>query len=267
MKAYLSFFRIRFLGGIQYRSAAAAGIATQLAWGGLYVLLYKAFYEANPAAFPMTLSQSVDYSWLRQAFLTILFVWIVDGEILSAIVNGEVAYEMVRPTDLYTMWFTKNVATRLSRLVLRCGPVLLVAFLLPPPYGLSLPVSVGAFAAFLVTTALAMGNAVAYVMLLYVFSFFTVSPMGLRMLMMSLTEFLAGGIVPLPFMPPVLQKILAFSPFGAMMNVPLRVYSGHIAGQELWISMALQVFWLIAMVLMGRGFMRRACRKLQIQGG
>ena len=33
MKKYLSFFRMRFLMGLQYRAAAAAGVVTQFTWG------------------------------------------------------------------------------------------------------------------------------------------------------------------------------------------------------------------------------------------
>jgi len=267
MKAYGSFFRIRFLGGLQYRVAALAGIATQFVWGGLYILLYKAFYEADAAAFPMTFQQVVDYNWLRQAFLTLLFVWMLDRETLESISSGAVAYEVVRPTDLYFMWFTKNVAMRLSRAVLRCFPVLIVAFLLPAPYGLSLPAGAAGLIGFLVTLALALGNVVAFGMLLYVASFFTMNPTGLRVLMLSLTEFLTGGLIPLPFMPPLLRKILELSPFGAMMNMPLRAYSGSLAGPELWTGIALQVFWLIVMAGGGRLWMGCALRRLQVQGG
>ena len=32
MKKYLSFFRLRFITGLQYRTAALAGIATQFFW-------------------------------------------------------------------------------------------------------------------------------------------------------------------------------------------------------------------------------------------
>ncbi|AGI39710.1 hypothetical protein Clst_1656 [Thermoclostridium stercorarium subsp. stercorarium DSM 8532] len=35
MKKYISFFRIRFINGLQYRSAAYAGIMTQFAWGSM----------------------------------------------------------------------------------------------------------------------------------------------------------------------------------------------------------------------------------------
>ena len=41
MKKYLSFFRLRFLMGLQYRTAALAGIVTQFAWGGMEILMYK----------------------------------------------------------------------------------------------------------------------------------------------------------------------------------------------------------------------------------
>ena len=42
-RQYTTLFRVRFLAGLQYRAAALAGIATQFAWGGLMVLLYRAF--------------------------------------------------------------------------------------------------------------------------------------------------------------------------------------------------------------------------------
>ena len=52
MKKYWSFFRMRFLGGLQYRAAALAGCITQFAWGFLEILMFHAFYRADsPGAF------------------------------------------------------------------------------------------------------------------------------------------------------------------------------------------------------------------------
>ena len=70
-RQYTTLFRVRFLAGLQYRAAALAGIATQFAWGGLMVLLYRAFYEADPAAFPMPLQATCSYIWMQQAFLAV----------------------------------------------------------------------------------------------------------------------------------------------------------------------------------------------------
>ena len=51
MKKYLSFFRIRFIAGLQYRAAAWAGIATQFAWGGMTILMFWAFYQSGETSY------------------------------------------------------------------------------------------------------------------------------------------------------------------------------------------------------------------------
>ena len=48
IKPYLSFFRVRFLAGMQYRTAALAGVATQFAWGAMNLLAYRAFHALDP---------------------------------------------------------------------------------------------------------------------------------------------------------------------------------------------------------------------------
>lgn len=58
MKKYLSFFRMRFLMGLQYRAAAAAGVVTQFTWGFMELLVFRAFYQADASAFPMSFEAS-----------------------------------------------------------------------------------------------------------------------------------------------------------------------------------------------------------------
>ena len=59
MRKYLSFFTLRFSCGLQYRVAAWAGVVTQFAWGFMEIMMFNAFYEAEPSAFPMTLEATV----------------------------------------------------------------------------------------------------------------------------------------------------------------------------------------------------------------
>ena len=70
MKKYLSFFRLRFSMGLQYRAAALAGIATQFAWGGMEILVFRAFYEADASSFPMSFSAAASYIWMQQFYLS-----------------------------------------------------------------------------------------------------------------------------------------------------------------------------------------------------
>ena len=45
------------------------------------------------------------------------------------------------------------------------------------------------------------------------------------------------------------------------------IYTGHIGGAEALGSMAVQLLWLFALVLTGRLLMRRALKKVVVQGG
>ena len=99
MKKYLSFFRIRFIAGLQYRAAAWAGISTQFAWGGLTILMFWAFYQNGDNSFPMTFPELSSYIWLQQAFLAMYMAWFFDGEIFDSITSGNISYELCRPLD------------------------------------------------------------------------------------------------------------------------------------------------------------------------
>ena len=267
MKKYWSFFRIRFINSLQYRSAAYAGIATQFFWGIMLILMYRAFYQANPAAFPMTFQQTSTYVWLQQAFLSLFMTYGFDNELFDLITSGNVAYELVRPMDLYSMWITKQMATRMAKAALRCFPVLIFAALLPAPYGLTAPQDLISFFMFLVTLFLGCATMLAFYMLVYISVFYTLSPMGVRMMTATITDFLTGSLIPIPFMGEKLQRFIRLTPFAAMQNLPLRIYSGNIAGAEMVSGFILQLFWLTALVLVGQLWMGRTLKRVVVQGG
>jgi len=267
MRKYLSFFRLRFSMGLQYRAAALAGIFTQFFWGAMNVLMYHAFYESDPAAFPMSLEATVTYVWLQQALLLLFAAWLIEHEIFDDILSGNVVYELCRPIDIYDMWFSRSVANRLSRAALRSFPILIVAALLPKGYGMGLPASMAHFALFLVTGALGFLVTVAFFMLVYALTFFTISPSGLRILITSVVEFFAGGIIPLPFFPDGVRDVMELLPFASMQNVPLRIYSGSMSAGEMQRAIGLQVFWLVVLVMVGKALCVKAMRRMTLQGG
>lgn len=261
MRAYISIFRVYFISTLQYRSAAFAGILTQFAWGSMLVLMFTAFYEANSDAFPMGLSQVTDYIWLQQAFLNLFALWMFDQTIFSSVTDGLVSYELVRPIHLYNNWFTKSLAMRTARTTLRCLPPLVVALMIPEPYGLSIS---NQFPLFLITLSLSVLLVIAFLMLIYISTFYLLSSTGSRTLVMTLGNFLTGGVIPIPFLPKTWQTVIEWTPFGLMQNVPLRIYSGELTDSRLVI---LQVMWLIILVVIGKIFMNHALNRVVIQGG
>ena len=267
MKKYFAYFRLRFSMGLQYRAAAIAGMTTQFAWGFLEIMMYRAFYEADAEAFPMTFSATASYIWLQQAFLAFFMVWMLENEIFDSIVSGNIAYELCRPIRVYNMWFSRSVANRLSRAVLRCFPILFVAAVLPEPYGITRPADAAHFVLFILTLILGLIVTVAFCMLVYVLTFFTISPQGLRMVFISAVEFFAGAVIPLPFFPEKLKAVMELLPFAAMQNVPLRIYSGSMSSEEMQKAIALQIFWLAVLVLVGSSLCRYAEKRVTVQGG
>ena len=267
MKTYTALFSIRFSNSIQYRAAAIAGIVTQFAWGFMYILAFRAFYESNPDAFPMTFQETVTYVWMQQAFINLFFIWFFDASIFESIESGAVAYELVRPIDLYNKWFTSSAANRLARAVLRCFPILIVAFFLPHPFRLALPNDFFQFAVFLVSMILTLGVVVSFNMLIYVSAFYTINSTGTRIVVAVAADFLSGGLIPIPFFPDLLRIIVELSPFGAMQNTPLLIFGGYLTGDALLRGVLIQFFWLIVLVLIGKMLMQNATKRVVVQGG
>lgn len=264
---YCSIFRIRFVNGLQYRLAALAGLSTQFFWGLMEILLYRAFYQANAEAFPMEFPALVSYIWLQQAFLTLYMSWFFENEIFEAITSGNVAYELCRPMNLYAFWFTRDMATRFSKAALRCLPVLFIAFLLPEPLGMSLPISFPVLLLFLATMGMALLLTVSMTMIVYGLTFYTMSPYGLRYIFATVAEFCSGALVPLPFLPDGVQEVLNLLPFASVQNLPFRIYSGNIAGMEIVRGVALQIFWTVGLIALGALIFRNALKRAVIQGG
>lgn len=266
MKTYAAVLRIRFATGLQYRAAALGGLVTQFFWGALEILAFAALYRGGQPQ-PMTFPQLASYIWLQQAFLVLVMPWVFDAGIFTAIEQGDIAYELCRPMDLYGLWFARTAAQRISGTLLRCAPILLVAAFLPAPYGLMAPPSIGAFCLFLTSLCLTFFVVVSVTMIIYAASCWMLSARGIRFIMSSIIGFLAGEFVPLPFFPAAWRNVLSYLPFGAMQNMPLRIYSGNIAGAEALRGMLLQAIWALLLIGLGRLLLASVLRRVQVQGG
>lgn len=267
MRKYFSFFKLRFQTGLQYRSATLSGVVVQLPWGLMEILAYRALHDTNAEAFPMEFSAVVTYIWLKEAFLVLFNTWAADNDIFSLIMDGGIAYELCRPVSVYRMWFARNIGGRLASAALRCVPILVVAAFLPQPYRLSAPASILHFCLFLVAMVMGLGVTVAFCMLVYILAFFTLSPQGVRMVLMGAVELLSGSVIPLPFIPYPIRSILELLPFASMQNVPFRIYTGDLAGAEMAQALLLQAFWLVMLLWAGKFLYRLAERRIVVQGG
>ena len=258
---------MKLVSGLQYRAAALAGIATQTVWGFLAVMLFRALYLTAPELLPMDMQALASYTWLREALFGLWNVYAWESELFQAVQTGTVAYELLRPTDLYAMWTARGLGLRLSRCALRILPILLAGILMPAPYGLRLIVSPATFGVFLFSSLLALLLTVAFGMLCYSLTFYVVDPKGIMAVVPALCELLGGDVLPLPFFPEKLRRFAELSPFGSLQNVPLRIFSGDLSGAQMLPAVALQLFWCVTLTLAGYLLLQRGLRRTVIAGG
>lgn len=267
MKQYFSFFRIRFTSGLQYRVAAWSGACTQLFWGLMEVLMFRAFYLYAPDKLPMDIQALSNYVWIQQATLSLWNVMSWEYELFQSVQTGTVAYELIRPSNLYAMWSARSFGNQLSRAALRFAPVVLAGSLLPAPYGLRLTIPVSAIGIFAISLFFTLWLCVAIKMLCYAATFFVTDYRGITTFLVALTEGLSGDLLPLPFFPTALRRIAEYSPFGSLQNVPLRIFGGDIAGAACISAVGLQLFWCLSITGLGCCLMHRGLRKAVIAGG
>ncbi len=266
MKGYLSYFKQELLTGLQYKEAALAGFATQLFWGFLYCMIYMAFYS-HTSIDSMSFNEIISYVWLNQGFIYLVALRIKDNDIASSIKEGTVAYELLRPYDLYYWWFIKMLCKKYSAAFLRCIPIFMVAFILPKPFNLALPISLKAFVLFLITLFLGSIIVSSIVVIIHFVCFFTKSDKGIFGLIATIGELFSGMDVPLPLLPTLIITISEFLPFRLVGDLPFRIYSGNINGDYAIRCIIFQVIWIVLLTIIGKLIMKKALTKVSIQGG
>ena len=134
MRAYLAIFSARFRTLLQYRAAAWAGFVTQTFWGLIRSMIFLGFYSSTSAPQPLSLEQVITYIWMGQALFAMI-PWNVDRDVAAMIRTGNIAYELVRPLELYRFWFCRALAMRTAPVLLRAVPMVAVAGFLFPLIG------------------------------------------------------------------------------------------------------------------------------------
>jgi ABC-2 type transport system permease protein len=263
VRAYYAIFSARFRTLLQYRAAAFAGFGTQLFWGLIRVMILTAFYRSSTAEQPMSLEQTVTYIWLGQAFFAML-PFNVGPDIRQLVREGTVAYDLLRPIDLYGFWYMRALALRTAPPLLRSIPIFILAGLF---FGMQPPDSFASGVAWVFAMAGAIILGVAMSTLINISVLWTISGEGISRLITALFFIFGGMIVPLMLFPDWAQKILLLLPFSGIIDTPFRIYMGIIPPEGIAWVLAHQLLWSLVFVLTGRYMVSRATRILTIQGG
>ena len=263
LRMYGEFVRVGFVNTLAYRLRYYTGIVTYFIYVSVYYFIWKAIFAHSARIEGFDFSQILTYiavGWVIRSF----YFNNIDQDMAQQVMEGKLAMDLIKPVNTQSMYVAQAFGEALFRLLLLTAPAAVVLMLV---YPLRRPASFAHFAAFFASV---------------VFSFFIVaginfavgtlairlkSILGLLRAKYFLLELFSGLLLPISFFPHAAQRLLAAMPFQYISYVPVLIYLGKINGAGIWTALGLQLFWVIALLLVGDMMWRWSSRKITIQGG
>nr|WP_255480741.1 ABC-2 family transporter protein [Quadrisphaera sp. RL12-1S] len=205
----------------------------------------------------------IAYAWLSQALLgsVNLFGRI---DLAGRIKDGSVAVDLLRPIDLQTSTTAQEVGRALFSLLPRGVPIVVLAVLVG---GMRLPTDPLVLGAGLLSALLAVVVSHLVVYLVAATGFWTVETRGLQVFYMVVAGFFAGLFVPVSIFPGWLFALAQATPFPSMLQIPVDLLSGRVAGGAAAGALLVQLAWLVVALVLGQLMTRAGRHRLEVQGG
>ncbi len=263
MKVYLAVAVKSFQRSLAYRAANLAGIATNIFFGAVYVYVFIALFRGRGQVGGLDLRDTITYASLSQSLLMVMTAF-GNRDLSEAVVKGDIATDLSRPVDFYFFWAAQDLGRAIYYLLFRGLPTFAACLLLFRP---ELPPTraAGAFCLGMLLLGTAVSFAFRFIISSLAFWFSDVR--GLNYLSGTLTLFFSGFIVPLNFLPAGVRSIVELLPFEALAHLPINIYLGKVSGPALIQAAALEIGWLIVMIIAGRGVLNRMVGRLTVAGG
>lgn len=263
MRVYLTAARLSFRRFITYRSASVAGAITNTAFGFFRAFILLAMWREKPQIGTYDAADAVTYVFLTQGLITPVGIFLGSTELGPRIRTGEVATDLYRPCDLQLWFLATDLGRALAALLLRTVPPVVVGALALPT---RLPADPRRWLEFVPCFVLALLTSFALRYLVSLSAFWTLDERGTASLLLVVSMFFSGMIIPLVAMPGWLGSLAQVLPWSATLQVPIDVLLGTdttgFAG-----ALAFQFAWAAALLALGRAATAAARHKTVVQGG
>lgn len=264
VKTYSEFIRIGFVNILAFRLRYYTGIITYLINVTVYYFIWRAVFAnaAGPIA-GFSLPQILTYvsvGWIIRSFY-----WnTIDQEMAYEVLEGKIAMDFIKPVSVQWMWLSRAMGESAFRLILLTAPTAIIVTLvfpvLPPSCALNFFLFIlAAVGSFFIMGALNFVIGTCAIPL--------TSILALIRAKFWLIELLSGLLIPLSFFPRPLQLISSWLPFEHIAYTPLQIYLGRLPLAETLHLLAIEYFWVVALLVLGHLWWIRATRKITIHGG
>lgn len=246
-----------------YRAAAIAGLATNFFFGLLRMAVLLALYGEREEMLGYTVEGIVTYAALTQAVIGYLnlFMW---SEMADSVHNGEVAADLLKPLNYFTLWLAQDMGRAMVNFLLRGVTIMTIyAFVVDLAY----PTSTMQWGALALTVVLSWLISFGFRFLINLTAFWTPNARGIIRSGFVISWFASGLLMPLRFFPEWVQTLIYLTPFPYMLNAVVEIYVGVAQGWEVMEILLVQCAWVIGLILACQLLLLRGIRRLVILGG
>jgi ABC-2 type transport system permease protein len=265
VRPYWELALIGFRRTAAYRAAAVSGSITNTFFGFLRAAVFAALYEGSGRAEVggYTLADALLFAFATQGVIALVELW-AWWKIAETVHSGQIATDLSRPIDYQLGWLAQDYGRALFQLVGRTLPPFVVGV---AAFELAVPAAPVGWLALAPSLVLAVAVSFGWRFCLNLTAFWLGDYRGVASLANLVVLLLSGFLVPVAMFPDAIRAAAYVLPFASMIAIPLDVFLGKLTGAELLAALALQAFWAVAMLLLGRAMLAAALHKLVIQGG
>ena len=257
--AYLRLVRAGFDRYAGYLAASLAGVFTNTVFGLLRVSVFLAVARhGSPAGYDP--AATATYVWVGQGLLAVVVIW-GDGELSQRVRSGEVATDLSLPWNLQLALLATDIGRAGYAMLYRFIPPVLIGALL---FSFRWPSRPLTWALFACSVMLAVVISAQIRFLLDLTSFWLLDSRGVRSMWNAVSTVFCGLVFPLAYLPHGLYSVLALTPFPALMQTPIDVFSERSTAMS---SLVYQLVWMVLLLAGGWGTLVLATRRLVVQGG
>ncbi|PFR37909.1 hypothetical protein COK27_21650 [Bacillus thuringiensis] len=264
MSAYLYYMKMRILTEFSYRFDVFASIGSNIIILLTTVYIWKAAYQNSAVSVNgVTETDMVTYT-IISIILSIFFTNSVQDTLNNRIREGHIAIDFLRPIHLLISYFADEIGRSVSAFLNKGIVMFIISSLI---FHLPLPKDFLSFLLFAMSCVLSFTILWLLSAIVGVFAFWVVELGNMGKVKDVIVLFLSGSFVPLWFYPKEFQLISKFLPFQYTFQTPLSIYIGKLPVNDAWISIIIQIIWILIFGWILIKLWKKAQYKTFVQGG
>ena len=263
MYKYLYIIKTQIIKSMTYEFNVYGNIVMQTIIMITSAYFWKALYRQHSSAGGVDAESMLTYVILSSV-LSVLLITNVERRIEQSVGKGTVATDMMKPVNLFGVYFAEDIGSVIALVFQNMLPILLIGSLM-----IKVPVMADLrdLPLFVVTVVQSFLINWLIAALFGMIAFTAVNIDALIQVKKHLLRLLSGSIIPIWFFPAGVAKVLSSLPFVYIYQLPLSIYIGKGDRIEQLAQMRIQSVWLLVLAVIFIFAQKQVTRKVMVQGG